>query len=251
MKRTGRPLLISLALALVSLPASANGIDPVPDQAAAAVSQFGTARTLPDRLALRYAVQAGDGGFTLGQSRYSWQVSEGRYSLTSVTEATGITALLLSKKIVQTSAGRITAAGLQPEQFQISKGKRGPPPARFDWPRKRLLLPSGEVALPATTQDLLSFPFHLAMTVRDDQMPWQLPVTNGKKLKDYDFRFVGREPLRILGRTSDTLHLRGSRPEEGSLDVWLAPDRHWLPVRIRTVDQNDQAMELNLISQQD
>jgi hypothetical protein len=44
----------------------------------------------------------------------------------------------------------------------------------------------------------------------------------------------------------ETLHVQGSRAGDGSLDVWLAPTRHWLPMRIRTQDEKGKVIELNL-----
>jgi hypothetical protein len=203
-------------------------------------------RALPHQLTLVYQVQAGDGGFTAGRTTYTWLAREGRYSLVGVTEATGITALFVSGKIVQTSEGRITDTGLQPEQFWIAKGDKRQAPVRMDWIQNRLLLPGGGIELPPLTQDLLSFPFHLAMTARDEDGEWRLPVTNGKKLRDYDFSIVGREMVPVGEVPVETLHLQGGRPGEGALDVWLAPGRHWLPLRIRTLDQKGKVLVLSL-----
>jgi hypothetical protein len=44
----------------------------------------------------------------------------------------------------------------------------------------------------------------------------------------------------------DTLHLQGGRAGEGTLDVWLAPTRHWLPVRIRSLDQKGGTLVFSL-----
>ncbi len=203
-------------------------------------------RNLPERIALRYGVQSGEDGFTVGQTTYSGRIGDGRYSLVSVTEATGIAALFVSGKIIQTSEGKVTASGLQPEQFWSAKGEKRLPPVRFDWPQQRLLLPSGGVDLPPQAQDLLSFPFHLAMRVREDDAAWSLPVTNGKKLREYGFQVLGREVLELTDERVETLRLQGSRSGEGSLDVWLAPARSWLPVRIRTLDQKGKVIVLTL-----
>jgi hypothetical protein len=201
---------------------------------------------LPERLTLRYSVLAGEGGFSMGQAVYTWLARDGRYNLVNVTEATGITALFMSGKIIQTSEGQITATGLQPEQFWIAKGDKKQPPVRMDWAQHRLMLPSGGVDLPILTQDLLSFPFHLAMTVRNEDGEWRVPVTNGRKLRIYDFRIVGKETLNQGEIQSETLHLQGGRAGEGSLDVWLALAHHWLPARIRTQDQKGKTLVLNL-----
>jgi hypothetical protein len=203
-------------------------------------------RTLPERIELKFNVQAGEDGYVIGQSIYSGWVRNGRYSLTSVAEATGVAGVFVTGKIVQRSEGRVTARGLQPDLFSGEKGKRIQKPVRFDWPRQRLALPGGEVDLPAHTQDLLSFSFHLALVAEADNFDRILPVTNGKKLRDYRFRVIGREKLNFGVNRIDTVHLRGSREGDGSLDVWLAPDRHWLPVRIRTLDDKGKTIVLSL-----
>lgn len=203
-------------------------------------------RSLPERLTLRYGVQLGSEGFNAGRSVYTWQARDGRYSLASSTEATGITALFVSGKILQTSEGLITATGLRPEQFWMVRGSKEQPAVRLDWAAGRLWLPRASVELPPLTQDLLSFAFHLAMTVGDDDGVWRVPVTNGRKLREYDFRVVGRETLKRGEIDSDTLHLQGGRGDEGRLDVWLAREHHWLPARIRTLDHKGKTLVLDL-----
>ncbi len=203
-------------------------------------------RNLPQQIALRFSVQSGEEGFVLGQSIYSGWIRDGRYSLTSVSEATGITAMFISGKITQRSEGSLTADGLQPDKFWGEKGKLVQHPVRFDWLNRLLLLPAGAVELPAQTQDLLSFAFHLAMRVQENDAAWELPVTNGKKLRNYQFQVIGWETLGIDNRPLQALRLQGSRSGEGSLDVWLAPARHWLPVRIRTLDQKGKIILLTL-----
>lgn len=203
-------------------------------------------RMLPEKLVLVYNVLAGEGGFNLGQATYTWLARNARYSLVSVAEAKGLASLFMSGRIVQTSEGRIGAAGLVPEQFWLAKNERRLDTARFDWERMQLVLPQGGEPLRDNTQDLLSFPFHLAMTVAEGGDGWILPVTNGRKLKGYRFTLLGRVNLEVGKESLETLHVQGSRAGDGSLDVWLAPERHWLPVRIRTQDQKGRVMELTL-----
>lgn len=219
---------------------------PAPEPAAVEPALPPTLRPLPERLNLRYAVRAGDGGFNLGQATYSWQRRDGHYTLVSVAEATGLASLFVSGKLVQTSEGAITAQGLRPDQYWLSRGERRQDTARFDWDARRLIQGNSGVELPAASQDVLSFPFHLAMTVGSLTTEWTLAVTNGRKLREYQFRNLGRERLAQGEGEIDTLHLQGSRSGEGTLDVWLAPSRHWLPLRIRTLDQKGKVMVLSL-----
>ena len=203
-------------------------------------------RHLPTRIALRYRVESGENGFAIGQTHYSGEFDAGRYSLASVTEATGIAAFFISGKIIQTSEGRVTEFGLQPTSFWSAKGQRSQAPVRFDWAQSRLMLPSGGVELLPQTQDLMSFPFHLAMLMTDSAQEWKLPVTNGRKLREYVFHKLGQVSLTLGERQVETLHLRGERSGEGSLDVWLAPSHNWLPIRIRTLDQKGRVIVLTL-----
>jgi len=204
-------------------------------------------RSLPPRLTLIYDVRMGDGGLTLGQGTYTWQAGGGRYHLESVARATGLTALVMSGQIRQRSEGRLEPGGLVPQQFWQVRGAKKPETARFDWGRHVMVLRKGEEELRQGGQDLLSFPFHLALTVAETDPAWDMPVTNGRYMKDYRFHVLGRERLRAVGEMLDTLHVQGSRAEDGSLDVWLAPTHHWLPVRIRTQDnKKGTVMQLTL-----
>jgi hypothetical protein len=204
-------------------------------------------RKLPEKLVLRYEVRSGEEGFSLGQATYTWGVAGDLYTLDSVAEATGLAALFTQARIVQSSKGRLGPTGLMPERFSMERNGKRHYSARFDWEGRRLLLPKDEVVpLLDHTQDLLSFPFHLAMTIADEDTAWIQPVTNGRMLKGYRFVQVGRETLERDGKVLQTLHLRGTRAFEGSLEVWLAPDLHWLPVRIRTEDTKGRVTDLKL-----
>ncbi|MEW5771629.1 MAG: DUF3108 domain-containing protein [Pseudomonadota bacterium] len=222
-----------------------------PPAAAPAPAGMPGARVLPERLTLVYDVYAGEDGLRLGQATYTWRAQGGRYRLESVAEAQGLAALFVSGRIVQSSEGSVTPAGLQPETFRMTKNKRREDSAHFDWARRELTLPRGREPLRDNTQDLLSFPFHLSMTVDESRGDWVLPVTNGRKLKGYRFTILARARLETGEGALDTLHLQGSRVGEGALDVWLAPARDWLPVRIRTQDEKGQVVQMNLVRRDD
>lgn len=205
-------------------------------------------RQLPAHVVLRYAVQTGEEGFGLGQAIYTWAAADGRYRLESVAEATGLISLFMSGRIVQGSEGRLTPEGLQPEQFAQMRGEKRQDSARFDWAGRRLYMNGVEAALPAQTQDILSFSFQLALSVREDDVgrEWRMAVTNGRRLNEYAFLLLGRERLELAREAVDVLHVRGIRSGEGSLDVWLAPARYWLPLRIRTLDTRGKVITLTL-----
>lgn len=195
-------------------------------------------RSLPQQLTLTYDLQMGDAGLTLGQGTYVWQSRNGRYSLQSLAQATGLTSLVLSGQIRQNSEGRLGPRGLIPDSFRQVRGSKKPETAHFDWGKGQVVMRKGEKELREGAQDLLSFPFHLALSVQEKDPDWIMPVTNGRHMRDYRFQVLGWERLKAAGEMLDVLHVQGQREGDGSLDVWLAPAQRWLPVRIRTQDEN-------------
>lgn len=223
------------------------GLTPPATQAALEPTEATTAnRELPSRMSLRYRVQMGEDGFTLGQATYTWQARNGRYALSSVAEPTGLAALLASGRIVQHSEGRIGPDGLRPESYSVQRSPKRKDVARFDRDKGVLRQASqqGDQPLPESAQDMLGFPFHLALTVTPGEEPFSLAVTNGRTLKEYTFRDLGLEQVKAGGRPVRARHLRGTRPGDGALDVWLDSEGYRLPVMIRTLDDKGKAMTL-------
>lgn len=203
-------------------------------------------RSLPARLEIRYQVQRGEDRFRIGHASYTWHARDGRYSLVSIAEASGLASLFISGRIVQLSEGGLGPAGLLPDQYWLQRNQRRQDVARFDRVNGRLHLGSQQTGqpLPEMAQDLLGFPFHLALTVAPDEPAFRLSVTNGRKLNDYAFVNLGRENVEFQGKARQALHLRGERPGEGSLDVWLDDGGSWLPLVIRTRNVKGEVMVL-------
>ncbi|TCJ17095.1 DUF3108 domain-containing protein [Parasulfuritortus cantonensis] len=207
-------------------------------------------RNLADAFVARYSVQTGEGssGFVAGRATYIWQSRDGHYTLVSTLEATGLASLFISGRIVQVSEGALDGAGLHPTQYHLQRNERKQDVARFNWSQKRLTLEDRpSIGLTEQAQDLLSFPFHLAMTAREGEPDFQLGVTNGRKFNDFTFRVLGRETVEVAGTPVDALHVRGEKAGEGSLDVWLDTARAGLPVRVRTLDRKGKVAVMQLL----
>ena len=96
-------------------------------------------------------------------------------------------------------------------------------------------------------QDALSLFFQMALTAppKDGQLTYT--VFNGKKLRRYTYAVRGEETLETaLGRLR-TLHLVRVGGE-GRFEVWLAIDRHYLPVRIVRAEESGAEGELTIRS---
>jgi hypothetical protein len=204
-------------------------------------------RVLPGRVELRYAVQYGEGGFTAGEARYIWQSRNGRYSLVSTMEVKGLASLFVSGRIVQVSEGEVNEGGLAPGQYWLQQGERRRDNARFLWDQNQVVLGNDRGGIPLTpqAQDLLSFPFQLAMTVRSGEPAFNLGISNGRKFQEYRFQIVGEEHLELPGgHAVEAMHLQGGREGSGVLDVWLDRNAMFLPVQVRTLDQKGKQVTL-------
>lgn len=204
---------------------------------------------LPPRLDLHFQLRY---GLASGEQTLLW-VNEGeRYTLTSVAAATGLTGLFYRGRFVQTSRGRITPRGLQPEEFWDQRGDKRSS-ARFDAANGRITLsPSKGVPRHFTyqgeVQDALSLFFQLALTAPPPDGRLAYTVFNGKKLRDYVYEVRGEERLETPLGTLRTLHLARVADGDGRFEAWLAIDRHYLPVRVLKRDEDGRDAELMLQS---
>ena len=204
---------------------------------------------LPPRLDLRFRVHY---GLASGEQTLLW-VNEGeRYTLISVAAATGLAGVFYRGHFVQTSRGRITPSGLQPEEFWDQRGDNRSS-ARFDAVNGALTLNPAKgaprhFAYRSGVQDALSLFFQLALTAPPPDWRLTYTVFNGKKLRDYTYEVRGEVLLETALGALRTLHLVRVADGDGRFEVWLAIDRHYLPVRVLRSDDRGSEMELVLLS---
>lgn len=201
---------------------------------------------LPARIDMRFELRYGPAS---GEQSLVW-VNEGeRYTLTSVAAATGLTGLFYRGRFVQTSRGRITPQGLQPEAFWDQRGDKRAS-ARFDpdagqglWEPARGA--PRHFAYPAGMQDALSLFFQLALTAPPAGTV-SYDVFNGKKLRRYTYAVRGEETLDTALGALRTLHLARTDAVDERFETWLAIDRHYLPVRVVRSDDDGRVMEMRI-----
>ncbi|MHB1333604.1 MAG: DUF3108 domain-containing protein [Sulfuriferula sp.] len=195
---------------------------------------------LPGKIDINYTLYWGTNGFKVGRAAYIWQVQGNHYVLTSITEGTGLIGIIQPGRLVQISEGRITPQGLAPDNFWIQRGKTTPDKtsvAHFNYQRHTVTLGkinhTSTVSLLPGAQDILSVTFQLAMLApfQDKQL---LYVTSSKDLTPYTVQVVGGEMLDTALGQLRTLHVvRNQEAGEDAIDVWLAQDYNYLPVKIQ------------------
>ena len=206
---------------------------------------------LPARIDLRFKVRY---GLASGEQTMVWVNEDGQhYTLISVAEATGLAGIFYHGQFVQTSRGRITPRGLQPEAFWDQRGDKRSS-AQFDASQGHLTLIPAKGAprhfkYEGEVQDGLSLFFHLALTAPPPGGRLTYTVFNGKKLRDYTYTVLGEAIVETAVGSLRTLHLaRVGEERDGRFEVWLAVDRHYLPVRVLMSDDKQNQVELNIQS---
>ena len=188
-------------------------------------------------------------GLVSGELMLSWKFADGHYRLDSVAQGSGIFAI--AGKFIQASEGDIATTGLRPATFSLERrGKKDI--AAFNWADNsvRFTGKSGErtETVAPGTQDMLSLLFQLAFVppLGDDLT---VIVTNGRKLERYAFERAGNEVISLEGGKFNTLKiLKQRKGDEDGMEVWLALEHHYLPVKIRVTDKKGSVIEQSLMA---
>ena len=174
-----------------------------------------------------------------------FEAKNGGYRIVSETQAIGLFKLFERIPLRLVSAGKLSAEGLQPAQFEGKRGDDDPRQVRgeFDWEAARLTLSrdgkTDALPLPPGTQDRLSQMYQFMFLAPDEQQRLEVSMTNGRKLDRYYYTVrKGVEIDTALGRIA-TLHLvKQRRPDQSGVELWLAPQLHYLPVRMLVMEED-------------
>ncbi|MFP5410596.1 MAG: DUF3108 domain-containing protein [Gammaproteobacteria bacterium] len=249
---------IEVAAPQADEPATEAGVDVAPDAVAGAraepplpvvaPAEAPPLHALPPRIDMRFEVRY---GIARGEQTLVW-VSEGEtYTVTSVAAATGLAGIFYSGRFVQTSQGRLTPRGLVPELFWDQRGDRRSS-ARFDAVNGMLTYSPARgaprrFAFRDGAQDTLSLFFQLALTAPPEATAVH-QVFNGRRVRDYAYAVRGETRLDTALGPLRTLHLARMADDDGRFEVWLAVDRHYLPVRVLRTDDKGNEVELSVAS---
>lgn len=199
---------------------------------------------LPAKGTMRFAIFYGTQGFQVGIAEHSWEFTEdGRYRLRGMTRTSGLAALIKPLVFENESSGKLVAGGLQPESYRTRKnGKDANENADFDWLATEVRLSRSGAVQPITAgaQDILSLNYQLAY-LRQPEGGATVGVVTGKKYDRFALDSLGEEEIDIPAGHFRTLHLRAMG--DTVTEIWIALDRHRLPVKIRYTDKKGDTFE--------
>jgi Protein of unknown function (DUF3108) len=187
-----------------------------------------------------------------GSGTLEWS-SDGRtYQLVLEAKKFGISFLR------QTSAGNVSEAGLKPDRYTDKRGLRSEQATHFQPDKGVISFANNKPNAPwiSGAQDRLSVMMQLAGMVSGDpekmlaQRTISMPVASTDDTETWTFALEGRDELKLPAGTTTALHLvRYPRKEfDRKVELWLAPQLDYMPVRIKQTEQNGNTLELSLRS---
>ena len=180
-----------------------------------------------------------------GVAEMSWQVSGGSYT---VKVDAGISMMVTRFNLLSMgSDGSIGDSGFVPRVATEKRRGRPQTATHFNAEQGSITFSASQHAMPlvAGAQDKATLPLQLAAIARADPAQFEggLEITVGEERGTSVYRFVvlGQEEIETkLGKLQTWRLSRPPKPGSynSRLDVWLAPDRGWYPVRIRNTEAN-------------
>jgi hypothetical protein len=195
-----------------------------------------------------FDVYVNDGEARAGKAKIVYDATQAdHYQLRWEVEATGVLALFYPN-LVQTSEGKVSEHGLQPNQYlyRLGDNKDKTYSAMFNWSDHLVKLSSSKgektAELTQNTQDLLSFMYQFMYVPPLSEM--LINITNGKKVDEYDYDFVGEETLELKFVNVKTYHIKHFKVDsDDKTELWLAKDYHFVPVKIRKTEKDGTVIE--------
>ena len=169
-----------------------------------------------------------------------------RYSIRNEVEAKGLVSLFYWNKLIQTSDGLVTSDGLKPLNYHYQFGSKIDNSAVFDWESKKIITTmngkTNEFEMLEASQDMLSFMYQFMFEPPLTRM--KLYITNGKSYKPYDYAYIGDEIIETDVDKIVTMHIaKFNYNNEERIDLWLAKDYRYLPVKIRKTEKDGSILD--------
>ena len=199
----------------------------------------------PATITLDVARTDKDGTEWSGEALLAWQLNDDTYKIQ--VEAGIRVVFARVNLVVLHSEGAVAATGFAPIKMTEKRRGRSLTATHFNWGENKLSFSASQAVYPLVpgAQDKASIPLQLSAIARGDarQLSGDIDILVGedRDASVYRFRVVGQEEIDTRLGKLQTWHL--TRPPlpgsyKSTLDIWLAPQHGWYPVRIRNTEAN-------------
>ncbi len=211
----------------------------------------------PPSVTLKYDVQHAnaEGQKTYGHGTIRWQVDGERYVIEGDAGVLFISALSFS------SSGMIDSQGVAPELYREKRFRKSEINTHFNRERNQISFSASEKSYPRAggEQDRASIIWQLAGIGRGDSekitVGAEIPlfVAGIRDGEIWTMRVIAEEEIDTgTGKLRSWHFLRTPKPGsfEQTLDLWLAPQLDWYPVRLRQTEANGAWLDMSMTSLQ-
>lgn len=204
----------------------------------------------PPSATLHYQIKASQSGLHLeGKAQVQWRAENKRFSVRNEARAT-----LLGKILDSRSEGQIDKFGLAPLRFDEKRIRRDATTTTFDRDKGVIRFSTSQETHPihGGEQDRDSVLWQLVSVARAQPRKftpgseWRFVVAGARDADPWIFKVVARETIRTPMGDMNTLHLVKQAPEgskKQTVDIWLAPQREWYPVRMRHTEKDGDTID--------
>lgn len=244
----------SIEPAIALAPAAEAGIPPNESKATAAQASGDTRYkvSLPPSAELKYDVQAlREGQMVYGRGKITWQSDGGNYTVN------GEAGILFFTVLNFTSAGAIDDFGVAPVLYSEKRFRKSETNTHFHRERNTISFSASTASYPRKggEQDRASIIWQLAGIGRGGSgkiVPGaeiDIFVAGARDAEMWRIHVIGEEEIEVgTGKTMAWHVMRA--PRAGSydkkLDIWLAPQQQWYPVRLRETETNGDYLDMSL-----
>ena len=191
----------------------------------------------PERVEIEYELKRN--GSTMAEVVDRLEHANGSYQLTENWKGRGMYALLGRAKRI--SQGTLSAAGPRPHEYTDERSGRDTQRVSFDWRAntitRRYKGQTRTEPVPTDTQDRLSFLFALTFASQKNE-PVSFHVADGRGMSRHTYTPDGRERIATPAGDFDAVKVTRKNGSGDVAEIWLAANRHYLPVRIVVLEKD-------------
>ncbi len=166
------------------------------------------------------------------------------YQIESVTKAVGLLARLKPDTVRVSSHGKITAQGLVPLGFSLTRevGTHKNASAKFNWEKSIVTYTDykgvNDLPLAKGTQDKLSLLYHLPLLVKMDQTEFKFAIADDNNLEDYSFSLNTEEHNILMPMGTFKTRYISNTPvgKQVKYEIWMATAHAYFPYKIIVTD---------------
>lgn len=214
----------------------------------------------PPTVELSYQIKSSQKGIPIsGEANVQWTLTSSEDNKKSYRIFSTTRVPILGRILSTSSEGEITQQGLTPLLFKEKRIRKAESLTRFDRESKLISFSDSELRYPIKggEQDRLSATWQLVTLLRSQQPPfklgqeWHFFVAGLKDADPWHFTLLDVSKQRTALGELEVIHLlkaphadaRGQRVE-----LWLAPELDFYPVRISFHDENGDDLDQRLLS---